>query len=208
MSDRLVDARLLLIDDESEFSADLAVVLAPHYDVVLLHDGAEAAATVESLRPDAVLLDIDFGEGARRLGLEILERIRGLADAPPVIMLTGTDDVGVVVEAVKAGAFHYVCKPPDLGELFNVIRLALADTALRLRISSLQHDLREREGGELVAEDPATLRVLDDVERVAPTDTTVLFTGESGVGKDVLASLIHRRSPRGRGRPGGRGVAD
>jgi len=199
VSDRLLGARLMLIDDESEFSADIAAVLSSHYEVELVHDPRDAVQAVERLHPDVVLLDLDFGDGQRRLGLEILERISSDTDAPPVIMLTGTGDVSMVVESVKAGAFHYVCKPPDLAELFNVIRLALADTALRLRISTLQSELQERSGTVLIAEDPAMKRVLRDVERVAPTDTTILLTGESGVGKDVLADLIHRRSGRSAG---------
>ena len=199
MNERVTGARVLLIDDEPEFSSDIAAVLAPHYAVECVHQGGEAAAAVERIRPDLILLDLDFGPGRQRQGLEILERIRGIDEPPPVIMLTGTEDVDIVVQAVKAGAFHYVCKPPDLGELFNVMRLALADTALRLRIDSLQVDLRDRGRGVLVAEDPAMTRVLRDIERVAATDTTILLTGESGVGKDVLAELVHRRSRRADG---------
>lgn len=194
MSEGLLDARLLLIDDEPEFASDLAAVIAPHYGVEVLSDGAIAVDVVDRTRPDAVLLDLDFGEGARRYGLEILERIRGLDDPPPVIMLTGTDDTNVVVEAVHAGAFHYVCKPPDLDLLFNTLRLAIADTALRLRLS-----MQDGKDDGIVAEDPLMRRVLEDVERVAPTDATVLLTGESGAGKDVIASLIHKGSRRRNG---------
>ncbi len=196
MNDQFARARLLLIDDDVDFAADIASVLAAHCEVELAYTGEQGLIVLERACPDIVLLDLDFGQGMQRHGLDILERIRETDDPPAVIMLTGNKDLGMVVEAIKAGAFHYICKPPDPGELFNLINLALGDATLRRRIRILQEQILERDGTEVIADDPLMKRVFEDAAQVAPADTTVLVTGESGVGKDVVAAMIHRLSQR------------
>ncbi len=142
------------------------------------------------------MLDIDYGPGREDLGFKFLEMIRSLDDAPPVIMLSGLTQLSSVVRAIKMGAFHYLSKPPQPGDLFNLINLALADTSLRNRLNLVEGELARRIGDEIVAEDPLTKMLLDKAKRVAPTESTVLITGETGTGKEVIANMLHRLSTR------------
>ena len=183
---------LLLIDDDRDFCGDLSLVLRGHFTVTICHAGGEALARLRDDRPDIVLLDVEFGPD-RLKGLEILENIKALENPPPVIMLSGSRDLDVVVKAVKLGAFHYVPKKGDLPQLLNLIEQARASQRSRLTIQA-QRDEVERLTGSFIAGDPKTLLMLDCLEQVAPTDATVLITGESGTGKEMVARRIHQRS--------------
>ncbi len=181
--------RVLIIDDAQEFCADLALVLGGDYQVHTCHDGAEALRDMGRLDPDLVLLDVDFQPG-QMPGLEILENLRRADDPPPVIMLSGSKDLNVVVQAVKLGAFHYVNKGSDLHELRNLMARAMASRRSHLTIRAQRTEVR-RLTGRFIAEDPATLRVLEKVEQVAATPVNVLITGESGTGKEMVARRLH-----------------
>jgi DNA-binding response OmpR family regulator len=89
VNDQFSRARLLLVDDDVDFSADIASVLSAHCEVELAHTGDQGLSVVKNACPDVVLLDLDFGQGMQRHGLDILEQIREVDDPPAVIMLTG-----------------------------------------------------------------------------------------------------------------------
>jgi len=112
-----------------------------------------------------------------------------------VIMLSGAKDMQTVVQAIKAGAYHYMVKPADVSQLDNLINKALED---RLRLNQLQamQDEVNRLTGNFIAGDDKTYALLERIRKVAPTDTTVLITGESGVGKEMVARRIHAESRR------------
>jgi len=188
--------RVLIVDDDRTFAADMALMLGSRYDVGVAYNGAEAMAQIAALKPDVVLLDITLGDGID--GFAILGKIRELEMGPEVIMLTGSTHAGAVVQAVKAGAFHYVVKPPVMNELVNLTNLAAARAVAARRVAALQSQV-QRLGGEFVVHDPAMRRVNKDIERVAPTESTVLIIGESGTGKELVARRVHELSRRADG---------
>ena len=133
----MASASLFLVDDDREFCADLSAVLEGRFDLHLAHDGPDFLARIENERPDLILLDVEFGSG-KMSGLEILERVRTLEDAPPVIMLSGSQSLSTVVRAMKIGAFHYIAKPADLPELINLLDQALASSQRGRQIQAQQ----------------------------------------------------------------------
>ena len=184
--------RLFLIDDEQDYCQDLALVLGSKFEMSSANTGAEALEYLKTNDPDIVLLDVNLGAG-QMSGLEILEHIRALPDAPPVLMLSGNQDVDTVVQAIQMGAFHYATKPIDLPQILNLIDKALSSRANSLAIRAHRNDV-ERLTGSFVAGDESTMRLLSQIDTVAETDATVLITGESGTGKEMVARRIHERS--------------
>ena len=189
--------RLFLIDDDREYCADLAAVLGSRFSIFQAHSGTSALDMLEKVGPDVVLLDVDFGDGSMS-GLEILERVRARENPPPVIMLSGSRSLSTVVRAMKMGAFHYIAKPADLPQLINLLDQALASSQRGRQIQA-QRDELGRLTGSFVAGDDRTFRLLETVDQVAGTETTVLITGQSGTGKEMIARRIHAGSSRREG---------
>jgi DNA-binding NtrC family response regulator len=189
--------RLFLVDDDREFCADLVAVLGRKFNIFQAHSGSGALDMLDQVGPDVVLLDVDFGED-HMSGLEILERIRARQNPPPVIMLSGSQSLSIVVRAMKMGAFHYLAKPADLHDLVNLIDQALASSQRGRQIQAHRDELG-RLTGDFVAGDEQTFRMLETVDQVAGTETTVLITGESGTGKEMVARRIHAGSVRTEG---------
>lgn len=185
-------ARLFLVDDDRDFCADLEAVLGARYEIAMAHDGETALAEIGRVSPDVVLLDVDFG-ASELTGVQILEHIRALESPPPVIMLSGSSRVTTVVEAMKLGAFHYVMKPADPPELFNLIERALAAGRRNRQILAQRGELG-RLTGSLICGDESMFRVLEQTDTVASTKATVMITGESGTGKEMIARRIHEGS--------------
>jgi len=186
--------RLFLIDDDREECADLEVVLGGKFSIFQAHSGDSALDMMDQVGPDVILLDVDFGE-ENMSGLEILERIRARENPPPVIMLSGSQSLSIVVRAMKMGAFHYIAKPADLRDLVNLLDKALASSQSVRQIQA-QRDELGRLTGSFVAGDDHTFRLLETVDQVAGTETTVLITGDSGTGKEMVARRIHAGSTR------------
>ena len=189
--------RLFLIDDDRDYCADLEAVLGGRFQVYQAHSGGEALELMDQVVPEVILLDVDFGHEGMS-GLEILERVRALENPPPVIMLSGSQSLSTVVRAMKMGAFHYIAKPADLPELVNLLEQALVSGLNRRQIQA-QRDELGRLTGDFVAGDDNTFRLLERVDQVAETETTVLITGDSGTGKEMIARRIHAGSPRREG---------
>jgi DNA-binding NtrC family response regulator len=127
----------------------------------------------------------------------VLKTLREKSPATEVIMLTGHGSIDTAIESIRIGAFDYVTKPCPLDELEVRIQRALERQALRRRTSLLERGLTPPDPGDWFVGESAEFRhLLELVARVSPTSSTVLITGETGSGKEMVAKLIHSRSPR------------
>jgi DNA-binding NtrC family response regulator len=188
---------VLLVDDDAPFRQVLGGELSRlGFDVTAADSGEEALRRLTQLEPQVVLLDLRLpGMG----GLEVLKAIREKSPATDVIMLTGHGSFDSAIEAVRIGAFDFVSKPCPLDDLEVRIRRALERQALRSRANLLERGLTPPDlRGELVGASPGFLQMLEIIERAARTDSTVLVLGETGSGKEMVAKLLHARSPRHR----------
>jgi DNA-binding NtrC family response regulator len=186
---------LLLIDDDDAYRRALGGELRRMgYEVLLAGSGGEALTAVATATPDVVLLDLQLPD---MNGLEVLKALRERQPGADVIMLTGHGTIDTAIEAIRLGAFDYLSKPCPLDELRVRIQRAQERQALTRRASLLERGLTPPDlGSEFIGSSPEFARVLDLLERVAPTDSNVLITGETGTGKEMAAKLIHARSLR------------
>src|SRR5688572_2483180 len=185
-------ARVLVIDDEASMRFTLEAVLGDAgHEVETADGGANGIAAFEARGADVVLTDLAM-PGVD--GMQVLATMRERDPGVPVMMLTAHGSERVAVSAMKTGAFDYIPKPFDPDELLLSVTRAVDTRRLRLENARLRTEAAL--GRPIVAASPTTRRVLDVVARVAPKDVTVLLTGESGVGKDVLAATLHTHSKR------------
>jgi two-component system nitrogen regulation response regulator NtrX len=131
-------------------------------------------------------------------GLEVLARLKAIAEQTPVVIISGHGTVSTAVEATKRGAFDFLEKPLETDRVLLTVRNALDQRRLADENKSLKRAVEVRH--EMVGSSPAMRQVLEAVRRAAPTNATVLIHGESGVGKELVARLIHRQSLRSRER--------
>ncbi len=185
--------RLVIIDDDKEFCQDMEDVLGGRYQLEVANTAETGLTLVNDLRPEVVLLDIDLGE--KTSGLDVLELLITLDERPEVLMLSKSRDFNKVVGAIKRGAFHYLVKRPNPDELINLIERARTVRANQWRLAALQ-DETLRDIVSFIQADKATRRLVKQIQKIAPTDTTVLVVGESGSGKEQVARLIHSLSQR------------
>lgn len=178
---------LLLVDDDPLIHDTLAAILPAEYRVVGAQTAPQALALVEAERPDVVLMDVALGAAD---GIEVVRQVNTRPDAPPVVMISAHDDVELVVEAMRAGAVDYLIKPLELDKLRGTMRQAVE---ARRRPAAAAID-------GLIGSSPQMQRVRDEVALYAPANAPVVVSGESGVGKEVVARSLHASSPRA-GRP-------
>jgi len=126
--------------------------------------------------------------------MEVLKHLKSADTSPPVVILSGHGTVQTAVEATKLGAFDFIEKPPERERILLVVRNALNETQLTRKLQGFRESLDRRH--RMVGNSPALDKVRKAVERAAPTNATVLITGESGVGKELVARAIHRNSLR------------
>ncbi|HKH72012.1 MAG TPA: sigma-54 dependent transcriptional regulator [Vicinamibacterales bacterium] len=195
-------ARLTIVDDDPAFTDFLQTLLKTRgYAVDVFHRGGELLEALRGgLAPHVILLDVTMPDLD---GLETLRAIRSAHPTAQVIMLSGRQAPSTIIEAVRLGAADYVLKPGDpegLGEmaLEAAIRNALERESLSAEVARLGAQMPEDpEGAQLCWRPSVAMRpVMDMVERIADSDVDVLIRGESGVGKDVVARELHRRSDR------------
>jgi DNA-binding NtrC family response regulator len=188
--------RVLIADDEKNMRWVLSEALAAEgYEVVEAADGKEALTAVDEHHPDLMVLDHKMPSPD---GMEVLRKIRAKGETFPIIMLTAHGNVATAVEAMKAGATEYLTKPFDLGELKLSIDKAIRIADLSDEVKRLRDELdRDWDVEGFIAADPRMVEILVTVEKVAPTNATVMIYGESGTGKELIARAIHRLSPRG-----------
>jgi two-component system response regulator AtoC len=184
--------RVLVIDDDASLRYTLEAVLSDAgFAVETAESGEAGLAAFETRGADVVLTDLAMPEMD---GMQVLERFRALDPSVPVLMLTAHGSERLAVAAMKAGASDYLPKPFDPDELTLTVRRSVEFRSLRLQNARLRTEASI--GRSMVAESPPMRRLLDLIVRVAPKDVTVLFSGESGVGKDVCAFALHAHSRR------------
>jgi len=184
--------RVLVIDDDASLRYTLEAVLSDAgFIVETAESGEKGLAAFEGHGADVVLTDLAMPEMD---GMQVLERLRALDPSVPVLMLTAHGSERLAVAAMKAGASDYLPKPFDPDELTLIVKRAVEVRGLRLENARLRTEASI--GRVMVAESPPMRRLLELIVRVAPKDVTILFQGESGVGKDVCAFAIHAHSRR------------
>ena len=193
------DAAVLVVDDDDAFRGALVAELTRmEFRATGVATADEAVRHVAAHEPDVALLDLRLGGAS---GLDVLRRIRETSPSTDVIILTGHGTIDTAIEAIRLGAFDYLAKPCPLDELDVRIRKALERQSLQRRATLLERGLTPPDlGSAFIGESPAFRRVLHLIDRVAPTDSTVLISGETGTGKEMVAKLLHARSAR-RSRP-------
>ena len=187
---------LLLVDDDAAFRQVMAAELGRlGYRIEAAGTGEEAVERVAAAEPEVVLLDLRLpGMG----GIETLKAIHATAPATEVIMLTGHGSIDTAIESIRIGACDYVVKPCPLDELQIRIQRAIERRCLRQRANVLERGLTPPDlGNSFVGNSPEFRQLVNLIDRVARSDSTVLITGETGAGKERVAKLIHARSPRG-----------
>jgi two-component system nitrogen regulation response regulator NtrX len=185
-------AKVLIVDDEEAIRSTLKMILEYEgYDCVLAAGGAAALKIAEREQPDLVFLDVKMPQMD---GMEVLKRLKAEDGSPPVVILSGHGTVQTAVEATKLGAFDFIEKPPERERILLVVRNALNEKHLTRKLQGFRESLDRRH--RMVGGSAALDKVRKAVERAAPTNATVLISGESGVGKELVARAIHRNSLR------------
>jgi len=186
------EEKILLIDDEASIRTALQGILQDEgYQVQTAQTGEQGLEELKKQVFELVLLDIWLpGKG----GLEVLEEIRAVDDAPQVVMISGHGTIETAVRATKLGAFDFLEKPLSLEKVVLTVQHALHER--RLEAENIQLRKRVRVEFPLVGESAAIRRVRDTIERAAPSNGRVLIIGESGSGKQQVAALIHQKSRR------------
>lgn len=178
---------ILVVDDESRYrSLYVQVLRDAGFETLEAGNAEDAAARIAAQPPAMVISDVRM-PGAS--GIDLLRQTRASHPDLPFLLITAYADVRGAVDALKLGAVDYLAKPVDLDELLAAVRDTLGVPAKATEIPA------EALTG-IIAESPAMRAVLRDAYRVAASDATVLLTGESGSGKEVVAQFIHRHSPR------------
>ena len=187
--------RVLVIDDEKNIRTMLSRALdLEGFSVDTAEDGKGGIAKVAETRPALVLLDLKLPDIS---GLEVLEEIHRMESRPAVVMMSGHGTLEAAVKATRLGAVDFIEKPIEMERMLLTVRNALRLDELDRAVGALKRTVERRHG--MVGRSAALQRVLDAVRRAAPTKARVLITGESGVGKELVAQAIHELSTRSDG---------
>jgi two-component system NtrC family response regulator len=186
---------ILVVDDDVSLRRVMKMQLEEAgYEVALAADSIEGQAILNERRPKLVITDLRMpGAG----GMDLLRSVREEHPETTVIMITAFGSVETAVEAMKAGAYDYVTKPIDYEALVLVVHRAMERQNLLEEVRNLRSALDQRYGFEaIIGRSKSLLRVLELASRVSQHDSTVLISGETGTGKELLARAIHHNSRR------------
>ena len=191
--------RVLVVDDEENLRLVVRTFLKRDgYEVEVASGVEEALGLIDSFGPDFILTDVRM---PKRGGLDLLSTLKAKGDPATVIVMSAYGNLDLAIEAMKAGAYDYIQKPFKAEELLLTLRKAEEREALRRENRALKQEiLRESAFEDILAKSTAMQTIFKTIAKIADYKTTVLVMGESGVGKELVARAIHRRSSR-RGGP-------
>jgi len=191
------DVQALVVDDDHQIRLTVQAALRGHgFSTVFATTAEEGLAVTRGRRFEVVLLDLRL-PGMQ--GLEMLENLRRLPHPPETVVVTGRPEPASAVEAMKLGAYDYLSKPFDVLKLVSTLKNAAAKCRLSRENTTLKHVVQQQEPysrGPIIAASNEMKEVLSTVERIAPSDASVLIQGETGTGKGLTAKLIHNQSAR------------
>lgn len=188
-------AHILVTDDEKAIRNTLEEILQfENYKVSTVDSGQSALDFVNQHSIDLMFLDIKM-QGMD--GIETLKKLREAGHEFPVIMISGHGTIEIAVEATKMGAYDFLEKPPDLNRLLISVRNALSQQDLKREYKQIKKKLPKPQ--EIIGESKAIKKIKSLIDKVAPTQSRVLITGENGTGKELVAKWIHEKSSRNAG---------
>lgn len=191
--------RVLVVDDEENIRLVLKTFLKRDgYEVEVASGGKEALSLVESFGPDFILTDVRM---PKMSGLDLLATLKAKGIETTVIVMSAYGNVDLAIEAIKAGAYDYIQKPFKAEEVLFTLRKAWEREALRRENRALRKEIRrENTFLDIIAKSAPMESIFKTISKIADYKTTALITGESGVGKELVARAIHKRGNR-RGGP-------
>ncbi len=185
---------ILAVDDEADMLETYRSVLFKKYNLLTSSSGGEALETLKNNSVSLILLDMKM---PKMNGLEAMKKIKEQEPELDVIVITASREIATAVEAMKLGALDYITKPFDVKELQLIIEKALEKRALVRENLYLKAALKDATSyGDLIGQTPGMKKLYETIDRVAPTDSTVLIHGESGTGKELVARAVHLKSRR------------
>ena len=186
--------KILLIEDEEPIRRVLSKILTEEdkgYQIIESEDGKDGFLKLIKEDYDLVLCDIKM---PKMDGVEVLQKVRENGVNIPFIMLTGHGNISTAVEAMKAGAYDFISKPPDLNRLLTAVRNALETKNLVAENIKLKKRIAKKY--KIIGESEAIDQIHIMIDKVAPTDARVLITGKNGTGKELVAHHLHEKSKR------------
>lgn len=196
---------ILIVDDNKNVLSALRILLSDYFEnIVLLTSPNTLMSELRDKNPDVVLLDMNFSAGINsgNEGLFWLSEIKKADEELPVVLFTAYADIDLAVKALKGGATDFVVKPWDNAKLLATLQSAYSLRQSRKEVKKLREKQSvlnrniQKEEDICWGKSPAMQRLLTMIKKVAVTDANVLITGENGTGKELIAKMIHRYSPR------------
>ncbi|MFC1557937.1 sigma-54-dependent transcriptional regulator [candidate division KSB1 bacterium] len=185
---------IMIVDDEPNVRSSLKLILEDKYNIIEAESGNEALNLLDKVNVDLILLDI------RMEGMDGIQTLKEVKKAEPdvnVIMVTVEQDIKKVVDTIRLGAYDYITKPFNEDELLLSIERALENKELKHRNVYLESELKSKwRSQEIVGQSKAMINIFETIDKVSEYDTNVLITGETGVGKELVARDLHQKSLR------------
>ena len=190
--------KILIIDDEVTLNHSLTKVLNHHgYITKSLKSKQEFSELKQNFHYDIVLLDLRLPDGN---GLELMKQIKQFNQNTQVIIMTGFGTIELAVTATKQGAFHFITKPFNPGEIINLCAKALAQSQLETENTQLRSVVKKQfHFNQIIGQSPPTVSVIEMIKKISASLSTILITGESGTGKELIAKSIHFNSQQNKG---------